>query len=108
MLEPKERGMLTMNVATLSHAELAAAVSRHCAQFGEVSEITILQPTDKPRIAFALVAMKSAGAIDRLVDGLGAVRVESLAVIRVEQAPDAVGVPDDPAIGLQRAPVAAA
>src|SRR5258705_13230643 len=108
MLEPKERGMLTMNVATLSHAELAAAVSRHCAQFGEVSEITILQPTDKPRIAFALVAMKSAGAIDRLVDGLGAVRVESLAVIRGEQGPGAVGVPGDPADGVQRAPGAGA
>jgi hypothetical protein len=72
--------MLTMNVAKLSHAELADAVSRHCAQFGDVGEITILQPTDKPQVAFALVAMKSAGAIDQLVDNLGAARVESLAV----------------------------
>lgn len=100
--------MLTMNVANLSHAELAAAVSRRCAQFGDVGEITILQPTDKPQVAFALVAMKSAGAIDRLVDGLGAARVESLAVIRVEQAPDDDALSDDPAAPLQRTPVALA
>ena len=100
--------MLTMNVATLSHAELADAISRRCAQFGAVSEITILQPTDNPRVAFALVAMKSAGAIDRLVDALGATRVEALAVIRVEQAPDIVATPDDPTHGLRRAPVALA
>lgn len=97
-----------MNVANLSHAELADAVSRRCAQFGDVSEITILQPTDKPQVAFALVAMQSAGAIDRLVDSLGAARVETLAVIRMEQAPDDVAVPDDPAAALQRAPVALA
>ena len=99
--------MLTMNVANLSHAELADAVSRRCAQFGDVGEITILQPTDKPQVAFALVAMKSPGAIDRLVDGLGAARVESLAVIRVEQAQDGSTVPVDPAAGLHRAPALA-
>ncbi|MEO8442477.1 MAG: RNA-binding protein [Betaproteobacteria bacterium] len=97
-----------MNVAKLSHAELADAVSRLCAQFGAVGEITILQPTDKPQVAFALVAMKSAAAIDRVVDSLGAARVESLAVIRVEQAPDESVMPDDPAPALQRAPLALA
>ena len=100
--------MLTMNVANLSHAELADTVSRRCAQFGDVGEITILQPTDKPQIAFALVAMKSPGAIDRLVDSLGAARVESLVVIRVEQAQDDGATRDDPAAAPQRAPVALA
>ena len=100
--------MLTMHVAKLSHAELADAVSRRCAQFGDVREITILQPPDKPQVAFALVAMKSAGAIDRLVASLGAARVESLAVIRMEQAPDDDALSDDTAAVPQRAPVALA
>jgi len=99
--------MLTLNVANLSHAELADAVSRRCAQFGDVVEITILQPTDQPQIAFALVAMKSAGAIDRLVDSLGAARVESLAVIRVEQVWDGSAVPADPVPALHRVPALA-
>jgi len=81
--------MLTMNVAKLSHAELADAVSRSCAPFGAVTRITILQPPDQPQMAFALVGMVTESAIDRVVAGLGAVKVESLAVIRVEQAADA-------------------
>jgi hypothetical protein len=78
--------MLTMNVAKMSHAELADAVSRSCAPYGAVTQITLLQPPDQPQMAFALVGMVSESAIDRVVAGLGAVKVESLAVIRVEQA----------------------
>ena len=100
--------MLNMNVVNLTHAELAHAVSQHCAQFGDVTEITILQPTDKTDVAFALVGMKSVGEIDRLVDELGAARVESLAVIRVEQTrTDSPSIVDAGAT-LQPAPVALA
>src|SRR3981081_3642051 len=77
--------MLTLDVAKLSHAELADAVSQHCSQSRAVREVTILQPPDKPEIAFALVGMTSDSAIDRVVDELGAAKVASLAVIRIEQ-----------------------
>jgi hypothetical protein len=40
-------------------------------------------------MAFALVGMVTDSAIDRVVAALGAVKVESLAIIRVEQAADA-------------------
>jgi hypothetical protein len=100
--------MLTMNVANLTHAELAHAVSQRCAQFGDVTEITILQPTDKSDVAFALVGMKSTGEIDRLVDELGAARVESLAVIRVEQVRTDISMGMDAGTVLQPAPVALA
>ena len=80
--------MLTMNVAKLSHAEMADAVSRSCAPYGDVTQINILQPPDQPQMAFALVGMITESAIDRVVAGLGAVKVESLAIIRVEQAAD--------------------
>ena len=49
--------MLNMNVAQMSHAELADAVSRSCAPYGAVTQITILQPPDQPQMAFALVGM---------------------------------------------------
>ena len=81
--------MLNMNVAKMSHADLADAVSRSCAPYGVVTQITILQPPDQPQTAFALVGMVTESAIDRVVAGLGAVKVESLAIIRVEQAADA-------------------
>ena len=81
--------MLNMNVAKMSHAELADAVSRSCAPYGAVTQITILQPPDQPQMAFALVGMVTDSAIDRVVAALGAVKVESLAVIRMEQAADA-------------------
>lgn len=81
--------MLTMNVAKMSHAELADAVSRSCAPYGAVTQITILQPPDQPQMAFALVGMVTDRAIDRVVAGLGAVKVESLAVNRVEQSANA-------------------
>lgn len=100
--------MLNMNVANLTHAELAQAVSQRCAQFGDVKEITILQPTDMTDVAFALVGMKSAGEIDRLVAELGAARVESLAVIRVEQTRAAITAIRDAGEALQPAPVALA
>jgi len=77
--------MLTMDVTKLSHAELAAAVLRRCSQFGSVKDITILQPPEKPELAFALVGMKSANEIDRVVENIGAAKVDSLAVIRIEQ-----------------------
>jgi len=100
--------MLSMNVANLTHAELAHAVSQRCARFGAVTEITILLPTDKSDVAFALVGMKSDGEIDRLVDELGAVRVESLAVIRVEQTRSDIPAVADAGATLQPAPVALA
>ena len=78
--------MLSLDVAQLSHAELADAVSRRCSQFGRVREITILQPPDQPGIAFALVGMRALRDIDKIVAGLGAAKVATLAVIRVEQA----------------------
>lgn len=77
--------MLTMDVTKLSHAELAAVVSQRCSQFGSVKEITILQPPEEPQIAFALVGMRSIDEIDRVVENLGAAKVDSLAVIRIEQ-----------------------
>ena len=77
--------MLTMDVTNLSHADLADAVLARCARFGNVKEVTILQPPEKPQIAFALVGMGSAPEIDRVVDELGAAKVASLAVIRIEQ-----------------------
>ena len=77
--------MLTMDVTKLSHAQLADAVLRRCSQFGSVREITILQPPEKPQIAFALVGMRSVNEIDRVVENLGAARVDSLAVIKIEQ-----------------------
>jgi hypothetical protein len=77
--------MLTMDVTKLSHAELAEAVSQRCSEFGGVREVTILQPPEKPQIAFALVGMTADHEIDRVVDELGAARVASLAVIRIEQ-----------------------
>ena len=81
--------MLNMNVAKMSHADVADAVSLSCAPYGVVTQITILQPPDQPQTAFALVGMATESAIDRVVAGLGAVKVESLAIIRVEQAADA-------------------
>ena len=77
--------MLTMDVTKLSRAELANAVSRRCSQFGSVEYITILQPPEKPQIAFALVGMRFVNEIDRVVENLGAARVDSLAVIKIEQ-----------------------
>ncbi len=77
--------MLTMDVARLSHAQLADAISQWCSRFGSVREITILQPPEEPRVAFALVGMKSVAEIDRVVENLGAARVDSLAVIKIEQ-----------------------
>ena len=77
--------MLTLDVAQLSHAELADAVSRRCSPFGQVREITILQPPDQPGVAFALVGMRALRDIDKVVAGLGAAKVATLAVIRVEQ-----------------------
>ena len=100
--------MLNMNVANLTHAELAHAVSQRCAQFGDVTEITILQPTDKTDVAFALVGMKSVGEIDRLVDELGAARVESLAVLRLEQTRTGVSAIAESGAALQPAPAALA
>ena len=81
--------MLNMNVAKMSHADVADAVSLSCAPYGVVTQITILQPPDQPQTVFALVGMATESAIDRVVAGLGAVKVESLAIIRVEQAADA-------------------
>lgn len=77
--------MLTMDVTKLSHAEIADAVLARCSEFGNVKEVTILQPPEKPQIAFALVGMTSPPEIDRVVDELGAAKVASLAVIRIEQ-----------------------
>ncbi len=77
--------MLTMDVTRLSHAELAAAVSRRCSQFGNVREITILQPPEEPEVAFALVGMRSVSEIDRVVENLGAAKVDTLAIIKIEQ-----------------------
>lgn len=77
--------MLTMNVSKLTHAELANAVLRRCSQFGSVREITILQPPEQPQLAFALVGMRSVTEIDRVVENLGAARVDTLAVIKIEQ-----------------------
>ena len=77
--------MLTMDVTKLSHAQLADAVLQRCSQFGSVRDITILQPPEKPQIAFALVGMRSVNEIDRVVENLGAARVDSLAVIKIEQ-----------------------
>ena len=77
--------MLTMDVTKLSHAQLADVVLQRCSQFGSVREITILQPPEKPQIAFALVGMRSVNEIDRVVENLGAARVDSLAVIKIEQ-----------------------
>ena len=77
--------MLTMDVTKLSHAQLAYVVLQRCSQFGSVREITILQPPEKPQLAFALVGMRSVTEIDRVVENLGAARVDSLAVIKIEQ-----------------------
>ena len=77
--------MLTMDVTKLSHTQLANAVLQRCSQFGSVREITILQPSEKPQIAFALVGMRSVNEIDRVVENLGAARVDTLAVIKIEQ-----------------------
>jgi len=77
--------MLTMDVAKLSHVQLADAISQRCSQFGSVRAITILQPSEKPQLAFALVGMGSVTEIDRVVENLGAAKVDSLAVIKIEQ-----------------------
>ena len=77
--------MLTMDVTKLSHAQLADAISQRCSQFGSVREITILQPPEEPQIAFALVGMRSVTEIDRVVENLGAAKIDSLAVIKIEQ-----------------------
>jgi len=78
--------MLTMDVTKLSHVQLADAISQRCSQFGSVRAITILQPPEKPQLAFALVGMKSVNEIDRVVQNLGAAKVDNLAVIiRIEQ-----------------------
>jgi hypothetical protein len=100
--------MMTMNVANLTRAELAHAVSQRCAEFGDVTEITILQPTDKSDVAFALVGMKSTREIDRLVNELGAARVESLAVIRLEQTHTGMSAGVEVETALRPAPVALA
>ena len=81
--------MLTLDVAQMSHAELVDAVSRRCSQFGPVREIAILQPPDQPGVAFALVGMRALRDIDKVVAGLGAAKVATLAAIRVQQAPAA-------------------
>ena len=77
--------MLTMDVAKLTHAQLANAVLQRCSQFGSVREITILQPPEQPQLAFALVGMRSVTEIDRVVENLGAARVDLLVVIKIEQ-----------------------
>ncbi len=77
--------MLTMNVAKLSHAELAGAVAQRCSQFGSVKDVTILQPPETPQLIFALVGMTSDNEIDHVVDKVGAVKIGSLALIRIEQ-----------------------
>jgi hypothetical protein len=77
--------MMTMDITKLSHAELADEVSQQCSQFGRVREVSILQPPEKPQVAFALVGMSSDNEIDRVVEELGAAKVASLAVIRIEQ-----------------------
>ncbi len=99
--------MFTLDVAQMSHTEMADAVSRRCSQFGPVGEITILQPPDQPGVAFALVGMRSISDIDKVVAGLGAARIARLAVIRVEQAP-AAAAPAEFAIAAHVAQVAQA
>jgi hypothetical protein len=76
--------MLTMNLTKLTHAELAAAVSQRCSRFGDVEDVTILQPNEEPSFVFALVGMQAARDIDRIVDNLGAVKVGALALFRIE------------------------
>lgn len=77
--------MLTLDVIRMSHAELADAVSERCAEYGRVVEITILQPPEKPEVAFALVGRATENDVDTVVAKLGAAKVASLAVIRIEQ-----------------------
>ena len=77
--------MLTMDVAKLTHAQLANAILQRCSQFGSVKDITILQPPEQPQLAFAVVRMRSVTASDRVVENLRAARVDLLAVTKIEQ-----------------------
>ena len=82
--------MLTMELTELSKAEIAEAVTAHCNRFGNVQAVTILQPADRPEVAFAMVSMGSTQSVDDVVKNLDASRVGSMAVIKLEQQPRGV------------------
>ena len=76
--------MLTMDLQHLTKAQLVDAVCQHCGQFGGVNSVAILQPPEKPGLAFALVTMDRPENLNCLVDQLADGKVSSLAIIKIE------------------------
>ena len=83
--------MLTVNLEYLSEGELEEEVFEHCAQFGEISNITVHKPADQVEYAVALVSMATDQATRTVLEALGDSKFGETVVIRLEQ--ERTGVP---------------
>ena len=63
--------MLTLNIASLSEAELKEIVADHCSHFGCPTTIKVLPPEERREYGIALVEMSSSGEANNLARNFG-------------------------------------
>ena len=68
---PERSAMLTVNIASLSEAELMKIVADHCAPFGRLTTVRVLPPEARREYGIALVEMSSSGEADNLARKFG-------------------------------------
>ena len=63
--------MLTLNIASLSEAELKKNVADRCSSFGCLTTVKVLPPEGRREYGIALVEMSSSGEANNLAKKLG-------------------------------------
>src|SRR5512140_1299444 len=77
--------MLTLDLTSMSQAELERVVTEYCSPFGGATVIKVLRPDDGSAFGAAAVRMPTIAEADDLARNLGGARCGSKIIIRLAQ-----------------------